>query len=94
MAAAMGSMGGEPSVTLRSSGKTAPTAAPHGAPHTKPHSSTGMCMGQSMAPNLGICPVKNGSSMPSAKNSAAQTKRCTRARTAELERVDMGQTSL
>ena len=32
-----------------------------------------MCMGSSMLPICGICAVKNGKIIPSAKNSAANT---------------------
>ena len=42
-------------------GMIAPATRPYCQPQTKPHSSAGMCMGLSMAPNWGICPVKNGS---------------------------------
>src|SRR5699024_3902643 len=35
---------------------------------------TGMCMGSSMLPIWGICPVKKGSTSPRAKNRAARVK--------------------
>ena len=61
---------GMPNSSPRSSGITAPTARPYGQPHTMPHSSTGMCIGSSILPICGICPVISGSTRPRAKNRA------------------------
>ena len=55
---------------LAANGITAPTARPYGQPHTMPHSSTGMCIGSSILPICGICPVISGSTRPRAKNRA------------------------
>ena len=70
---AVGYIGGMANITERRSGATAPTASPQGQPHTKPQRSTGICMGESIEPICGICPVKNGSTSASARNAAANT---------------------
>lgn len=57
---AVGNIGGIPRATERSRGEINPTARPQGQPHINPHISTGMCIGQSIAPIWGICPVKKG----------------------------------
>lgn len=62
-------IGGIPNIE-RSRGERKPTARPHGQPHKKPHSSAGMCMGQSIEPILGTWPVKNGSTIARARQSA------------------------
>ena len=51
-------------------GAIMPTASPHGQPHTMPHRNTGMCMGLSILPMVGIWPVRNGSTNANARNSA------------------------
>ena len=73
MQSAVGYIGGIPNSTERRGGATTPTASPQGQPHTKPQRSTGMCMGESIEPICGICPVKNGSISASARNAAANT---------------------
>ena len=60
MAMAVGNMGGAVRTALRSRGRRKPTAKPYFQPQRRPHSSTGRCMGQSMFPIWGICPVKKG----------------------------------
>ena len=70
MARAVGNMGGIPKSTERSTGATKPTTRPQGQPQTKPHSSVGMCMGESMLPICGICPVRKGSTRARARKSA------------------------
>ena len=70
MATAVGNISGMPKSTERRSGEMNPTASPHGQPQTKPHSSAGMCIGQSMEPICGICPVKNGRTSAMARYSA------------------------
>ena len=70
MATAAGNIVGMPKSAERSSGAIKPTASPHGQPQTKPHSSAGMCIGQSMEPICGICPVKNGRTSAIARYSA------------------------
>ena len=72
MAAAVGKRGGIPNSAERSSGVTKPTAAPYCQPQISPHRNTGMCMGSSMLPICGICPVKKGSTSPSARKRAAR----------------------
>ena len=63
-------MGGIPNNMERMMGAIMPTARPHGQPHTMPHRNTGMCMGLSILPMVGIWPVRNGSTNASARNSA------------------------
>ena len=67
---AVGNIGGIPNSPERKSGATRPTKSPHGAPQKNPHSNTGICIGQSIAPICGICPVKNGMTNANAKNIA------------------------
>lgn len=67
---AVGNIGGIPSVKERRRGATNPTSSPQGAPQKNPHKSTGMCIGQSILPICGICPVKNGITNAKAKNMA------------------------
>jgi hypothetical protein len=55
-----GNSGGIPSVSERNSGAINPTKSPSGQPQIKPHSSTGRCIGHSIEPISGICPVRNG----------------------------------
>ena len=62
-----------PKSSERRIGAISPTTAPHTGPHTKPHSSTGKCIGDSMLPISGICIVKKGSTMHSARNMAENT---------------------
>ena len=71
MATPVGKIGGMPKRANRSSGDTAPTAMAHQGPQRKPASSTGMCMGLSALPIWGICPVRKGSTMHSARQTAA-----------------------
>jgi hypothetical protein len=59
---------------LRNNGDMKPTARPYGHPQMKPQSSTGRCIGRSMFPNCGICPVKNGSRRHSARNNPEYAK--------------------
>ena len=63
--------GGIPIQTWRSIGAAKPTAMAHQGPQRKPASSTGMCMGLSALPIWGICPVRKGSTMHSARQTAA-----------------------
>jgi len=70
MATAVGNIGGMEKIRLRKTGKTSPTINPYGHPHTKPQSNTGICIGSSLLPRLGICIVKKGITRPSAKNIA------------------------
>ena len=74
MAVAVGNRGGIPNSTERISGTMKPTAAPYCQPQISPHRNTGMCMGSSMLPIWGICPVKKGSTSPRARNRAARVK--------------------
>ena len=67
-------MGGIPNITYRSSGSTKPTTPPYCQPQIKPHSSTGRCIGSSMLPIWGICPVKKGRTRPIAINMAESTR--------------------
>jgi len=64
MARAVGYIGGMPNNRLRKSGKIKPTRIPAGPPQTNPQSRTGICMGNSILPILGICAVKNGRIRP------------------------------
>ena len=73
IASAMGIKGGMPNIKERKMGLTRPAIRPQGHPQMKPHSSTGMCMGLSMLPICGICPVKKGSSRASAIKNAVST---------------------
>jgi len=57
---ALGNNNGIPKVTDRNNGAVTPIKAPQVPPHIKPHNKTGKCMGQSIFPICGICPVKNG----------------------------------
>jgi len=66
--------GGMPSQTWRSMGATKPTAMAHQGPQRKPASSTGICMGLRALPIWGIWPVRKGSSMHSARHTAAYTR--------------------
>ena len=68
----MGNRGGIPNKTERIRGTMKPTAAPYCQPQISPQRNTGMCMGSSMLPIWGICPVKKGSTRPSARNKAAR----------------------
>ena len=52
--------GGIASIRCRVSGASSPTASAYGQPQTKPHSSTGRCIGKSIEPICGICPVRKG----------------------------------
>ena len=70
METAVGNMGGMPNIMERMMGAIMPTASPHGQPHTMPHRNTGMCMGLSILPMVGIWPVRNGSTNANARNSA------------------------
>jgi hypothetical protein len=74
MQKATGKRGGIPKINERSNGAINPTAIPHGAPQKKPHNNTGICIGQSIDPTCGICPVKNGMTNASAKNIAESVK--------------------
>ena len=60
----MGSIGGIPKSTERSSGAAKPTARPQGPPSTKPQSRMGKCIGQSILPTCGRWPVTMGSTKP------------------------------
>ena len=71
---AFGNIGGIPKIRERRIGATNPTANPHGPPQKKPHNNTGMCIGQSIEPISGICPVKNGITIANAKNIADKVK--------------------
>ena len=51
-------------------GAAAPTARAYTGPHRKPHSSTGRCMGDRALPICGICPVRKGSTMHRARQTA------------------------
>ncbi len=75
IAAAVGNSGGMPRISERSSGETAPTTSPYTGPHTKPVRNAGMCIGESIAPTAGICPVRNGRYMASASIMPANTRR-------------------
>lgn len=48
-----------------------PTASPYGQPHKNPQRRTGRCIGESILPIFGICPVKNGKIRQRAKQAAA-----------------------
>ena len=50
-----------------------PTANPYFQPQMKPHNKTGMCIGRSILPICGICPVANGRIIPRAIISPANT---------------------
>ena len=67
---AFGNIGGIPNTNERKIGAIKPTLSPIGAPQKNPHNSTGICIGQSIAPICGICPVKNGITNAIAKNIA------------------------
>jgi hypothetical protein len=67
---AVGNIGGIPNVKERRSGAIKPIASPQGAPQKNPHNNTGICIGQSIEPTCGICPVKNGITYANAKNMA------------------------
>ena len=72
------STGGMWKSRLRSSGAIAPTAPAHHGPHKKPHRYTGMCIGDSIPPTCGICPVRNGRTRHSARHSADTVRRRSR----------------
>ena len=55
-------------ITLLNIGVIIPTINPYFHPHTNPQINTGICIGQSIEPISGICPVKNGNNKPSAIN--------------------------
>ena len=67
---AVGIMGGIPKMAERISGRINPTAVPYCQPQIKAQRNTGRCMGSSILPICWICPVKNGSTSPRAKNMA------------------------
>ncbi len=60
-------------ISERSIGAVKPTAIPHFHEQIKPQRITGMCIGHNIAPISGICPVKKGRIIASAKNSAENT---------------------
>ena len=70
IAIAVGYSVGMPKRRERVSGRTAPTARPYFHPQISPHSRTGMCIGSSIRPTAGICPVKKGSTSPMATKRA------------------------
>ena len=70
IATAVGYSFGVVNSILRSRGRIKPTPRPHCQPQMSPHSSTGMCIGNSIFPIWGICPVKKGSTSPMARNMA------------------------
>ena len=49
-----------------------PTSAPYTGPQINPHKSTGICIGESIFPISGICPVKNGSTRQRARHMPAR----------------------
>lgn len=57
-------------MSILRSGETNPTTAPYCHPQRNPQRSAGMCMGQSIEPICGICPVRNGSTIARARHSA------------------------
>jgi hypothetical protein len=72
MQTAVGNIGGNPPViSERKTGATAPTVKPHCQPQINPQSNTGICIGQSIEPISGICPVRKGKTYAIAKNKAA-----------------------
>ena len=67
----VGIRGGIPNTKNLRIGAIKPTSRPYGHPHKKPHKSTGICMGHNAFPNCGICPVKKGNTIASARHTAA-----------------------
>ena len=74
MQIAIGKKIGTPRETERSKGAIKPTASPQGQPQIKPQSKTGICIGQSIEPISGICPVTKGRTHARAKNNAEKIK--------------------
>lgn len=70
MEKAVGNIGGIPKTKERKIGAIKPILNPQIGPQKNPHRSTGICMGQSMEPICGICPVKKGITNAKAKNMA------------------------
>jgi hypothetical protein len=66
----VGNNGGILSTKERRSGAVTPTKSPQGAPQINPQRITGICIGKSIAPTCGICPVKKGKTKARAKNIA------------------------
>jgi hypothetical protein len=74
MESAMGNIGGIVKSKLLSIGVTNPKVSPIRGPHKKPHRIIGICMGSSLFPSSGICPVIKGNKIPNAKKSPVKTK--------------------
>ena len=74
MATAVGNITGIVNMAERITGRIIPTASPYCHPQISPQKKTGRCMGKSIFPTSGICPVKNGSTMPMAINIAESTR--------------------
>ena len=51
-------------------GSINPTTRPYKGPTISPHSNTGKCMGKKAFPSAFNCPVRSGSTSPSAINNA------------------------
>jgi hypothetical protein len=73
MTTAVGNIGGMPKSRLLNTGVRRPIASPQGEPRTKPAMRTGKCMGKSICPILGICPVRKGKTRPKARNNPPKT---------------------
>ncbi len=66
---AIGYIGGIWKIILLKIGMTNPIKRPYKGPQIYPVSKAGMCIGKSLLPILGICPVKKGSTIPNASRS-------------------------
>ena len=72
--AAMGYIGGIPTITLLSSGATAPTVNPYCHPQTKPQIKTGMCIGEIIFPIWVLPKLIIGKTKHNARNIAEKAK--------------------
>ena len=66
---AIGYIGGIPKIMLLKIGMINPIKRPYKGPQIYPVNKAGMCIGKSLLPILGICPVKKGSTIPNASRS-------------------------
>jgi hypothetical protein len=60
-------------IKLLNGAEIKPNINPYGHPHMNPIKSTGICIGKSILPICGICPVRNGSTIANASPKAVIT---------------------
>ena len=74
MPTADGKKGGMVNIAERISGRMNAIGVANSQPQMSAHKNTGMCIGRSMLPICGICPVRNGSTSPMARNMAVRVR--------------------